>query len=103
MKEYTELDLNSQCNIDASGVYRWKKSNNVVPADILKNAGLSEAICAVNDKARNEQITAHLLAYRDAQLNRSPEEIAEQQAEARAAMGSGVEMVNAITGERFTT
>ncbi len=103
MAEYTELYLNNKCNIDAEGVYRWRRSDNVVPNDILKNVGLSAAILDANDKARNEQITAHLLEYRAAQLNRSPEEIAEQRTEAHAAMGPGVEMVNVITGERYTT
>jgi hypothetical protein len=33
----------------------------------------------------------------------SAEQIAEERFEARAAMGPGVEMVNIITGERYTT
>ena len=41
--------------------------------------------------------------YRVAQQNRTPEQIAEQRAEARAAMGPGVEMVNIFTGEKYTT
>lgn len=103
MSEYNELDLNKQCNIDATGVYRWKRTNNVVPGDILKNVGLSEAVLMVNDEARNEQITKSILEYREAQRNRGPEEITQQRAEACAAMGSGVEMVNVITGKHYTT
>ena len=41
--------------------------------------------------------------YMKNQANRTQEEINEQRFEARAAMGSGVEMINIITGERYTT
>lgn len=41
--------------------------------------------------------------YREAQANRTPEQIAEQQAEALAAHGPGVDLVNVITGETFKT
>jgi len=41
--------------------------------------------------------------YIQAQRNRTQEQIAEERFEARAAMGPGVEMVNIITGERYTT
>ena len=41
--------------------------------------------------------------YMKNQANRTQEEINEQRSEARAAMGSGVEMINIITGERYTT
>ena len=41
--------------------------------------------------------------YKEAQAARTPEQIAEQQAEARAAHGPGVELVNVITGEKYIT
>ena len=41
--------------------------------------------------------------YRQAQATRTPEQIAEERFEARAAMGPGVDMVNMFTGERYTT
>lgn len=103
MSNYTIADLNEKCNVDANGVYRWKSSDNVVPGDILENAGFTTDALAVNKVARDEQITRSLAAYAEAQRNRSPEQIAEEQFEARAAFGSGVELVNAITGEKWTT
>ena len=44
-----------------------------------------------------------LAKYREAQRQRTPEQIAEERAEARAAMGPGVKMVNILTGETYTT
>ncbi len=44
-----------------------------------------------------------LANYREAQRQRTPEQIAEERAEARAAMGPGVKMVNILTGETYTT
>ena len=44
-----------------------------------------------------------LANYREAQRQRTPEQIAEERAEARAAVGPGVKMVNILTGETYTT
>lgn len=41
--------------------------------------------------------------YREYQLNRTPEQIAQQRREASAAFGPGVEVVNVMTGERYVT
>ena len=41
--------------------------------------------------------------YRIAQQNRTPEQIAEERYEARAAHGPGVKLVNILTGETYTT
>jgi hypothetical protein len=41
--------------------------------------------------------------YKQARSNRSPEQIAEERYEMRAAFGKGEEVVNIITGERFRT
>ena len=53
--------------------------------------------------ARERYVQRTLKEYAEAQRNRTAEEIAEQRAEARAAMGPGVEMVNIFTGEKYTT
>ena len=42
-------------------------------------------------------------AYRRAQSLRTPEQLAEQQFEMRAAFGPDVDVVNVITGERTRT
>jgi hypothetical protein len=44
-----------------------------------------------------------LAEYKQAQLRRTPEQIAEERAEARAAHGPGVKLVNVFTGESYTT
>ena len=70
----------------------------------LKDAGLvDETTVTRTAVARDIHTTAFLKEYRVAQLNRSAEQIREERWEARAAMGPGVEMVNVITGEKYTT
>lgn len=103
MSDYTIADLTEKCNVDDNGVYRWKTSNNVVPGDILEKAGFTDEGLAANKVARDIQITESLTAYVESQKNRSPEQIAEAQFGARAAHGPGVEIVNFLTGEKWTT
>ena len=70
----------------------------------LKDAGLvDETTVTRTAVAREIHTKAFLEEYKVAQLNRTAEQIAEERFEARAAMGPGVEMVNIITGERYTT
>lgn len=70
----------------------------------LKDAGLvDETTVTRTAVARDIHTTAFLAEYRIAQLNRTAEQIREERFEARAAMGPGVEMVNIVTGEKYTT
>ena len=70
----------------------------------LKDAGLVDQTTVTRTAvARDVHTKAFLEEYRVAQLNRSAEQIREERFEARAAMGPGVEMVNIITGEKYTT
>ena len=70
----------------------------------LLAAGLVDADCVqATAQARDVYVEQSLKEYFEAQKNRTAEQIAEERFEARAAMGAGVEMVNIITGERFTT
>ena len=70
----------------------------------LKDAGLVDQQTVTRTAvARDKHTTAVLKEYTIAQKNRSAEQIREERFEARAAMGPGVEMVNVITGERYTT
>jgi hypothetical protein len=70
----------------------------------LKDAGLvDETTVTRTAVARDIHTTAFLKEYRVAQLNRTAEQIREERFEARATMGPGVEMVNIITGEKYTT
>jgi hypothetical protein len=70
----------------------------------LKDAGVVDQTTVTRTAvARDIHTKAFLEEYRVAQLNRSAEQIREERFEARAAMGPGVEMVNIITGEKYTT
>ena len=70
----------------------------------LFEAGLiTEVTVEATNKAYKEYLADFFAEYTKNQANRTQEEINEQRFEARAAMGSGVEMINIITGERYTT
>ena len=70
----------------------------------LHDAGYISSITVEATRiARDRYVQRTLAEYAEAQQNRTPEQIAEQRAEARAAMGPGVEMVNIFTGEKYTT
>ncbi len=94
----TDATLNNQ-------VLRWTSNNRVPPEDYVEFAhflGMDVDIDACN-LGRDCDTATFLDGYRNAQGKRGADEIAEQRAEARAAMGPGVAMVNVITGERYTT
>ena len=70
----------------------------------LHDAGYISSITVEATRiARDRYVQRTLAEYAEAQRNRTAEEIAEQRAEARAAMGPGVDMVNIFTGEKYTT
>jgi myo-inositol-1-phosphate synthase len=70
----------------------------------LHEGGYVDDACVLTTAtARDVYVERSLKEYVQAQKNRTPEQIAEERFEARAAMGAGVEMVNIITGEKWTT
>ena len=70
----------------------------------LQQAGLVDQACVdATATAREAHTEWSLNIYKQAQAQRTREQIAEERFEARAAMGPGVDMVNIITGERYTT
>ena len=70
----------------------------------LLEAGLvDQATVEITAEARDVYTEKSIREYIEAQRNRTQEQIQEERFEARAAMGPGVEMVNIITGERYTT
>jgi hypothetical protein len=83
---------------DDDGVLRWNMGN-AVPADIYRTAyGFDMPVAML---AAYERETAKVIGrYKAAQARRSPEQIAEETAEMRAAFGPGEEVVNVITGKR---
>ena len=64
---------------------------------------ITEVTAKATNKAYEEHKANFIAEYIKNQDNRTQEEINEQRFEARAAMGSGVEMINIITGEKYTT
>ncbi len=70
----------------------------------LSDAGhIGQGTVAKTNEARAVYTERTLREYAVAQAQRTPEQVAEERAEARAAMGPGVDMVNMFTGERYTT
>ena len=70
----------------------------------LETAGhINSDTVAKTNSARAVYTERTLAEYRTAMANRTAEQVAEERAEARAAMGPGVDMVNMFTGERYTT
>jgi hypothetical protein len=70
----------------------------------LQEAGLVDtATVEITAQARDVYTERSIAEYIQAQRNRTAEDIAEERAEARAAHGPGVELVNILTGERYTT
>jgi hypothetical protein len=88
------------------GVLLWN-SNDRSPMDDLTSLWLELdlidiAVFRATAKAREAQNNAFFAEYRKAQTNRTPEQIAEERFEMRAAFGPGETVVNVITGERTT-
>jgi hypothetical protein len=70
----------------------------------LQEAGLvDQATVDITASARDVYTERSIAEYIEAQRNRTPEQIAEERFEARAAHGEGVRLVNIITGETYTT
>ena len=96
--------LSDRLAVDATyvdGVMRWNSNNRVPPADVVAFAAfrgmpVDVAKCTVE---RDADTTKFLTAYRKNYTGPSEEE----RAEARAAHGPGVELVNVATGHRWTT
>ena len=95
-------------------VVRWKKSNNVVPEDILydfRDLGyITDADIATSLAQKDIDTTIFIKEYIETAekfKREEPEAYAEQQRElrfeARAALGPGEEVVNIFTGTSFTT
>ena len=89
------------------GAVRWSSNGRCLPADCVRDlvdANLITVETAERTTDMREIETLEFIQeYRAAQANRTPEQIAEERMMARGAMGGGVDMVNIITGERYTT
>ena len=87
--------------------YRWDTSNNVVPDDIVSSWAyeglIGLAVLAKHKKAAEADLAKFLAGYRKAQAARTPEQLAEEAAEMRAAFGPGQKIVNIVTGQMTQT
>lgn len=88
-------------------ILRWKSNDNVVPSDIMEQArGLFEEpwpFLKEMNAARDEETVQAIKAYKEARARMTPEQLAEEAFERRAAFGPGEEVVDILTGERFKT
>ena len=98
---------NAHSYIEWNGVLRWKSNDQVPPADVVElaayvlNSDVAKPVNVANcTKARDKDTQKVLAEYR---RNRPNGPSAEERAEARAAMGPGVEMVDVITGYKWRT
>jgi hypothetical protein len=110
MKGYTMRDryensawLKRQIRVDGHGIHRWKDSQQVPSREILNRIGLTPEGMNRHAVARDADLDALAAKYVRQRGLRTPEEIAEELAEAHAAHGPGVELVNIFTGERYRT
>jgi hypothetical protein len=89
------------------GAVRWSSNGRCLPADCVRDLVdanlITEATAERTTDARERELVEFFAEYRAAQANRSQEQIQEERAMARGAMGGGVKMVDIITGETYTT
>jgi hypothetical protein len=89
--------------VDEHGITRWTRNGQIPSDGILERLSLTKEEMKAHDAARDIDLDAYAADYELRQSQRTPEEIAEQRAEARAAHGPGVELVNIFTGEHYIT
>ena len=99
--EQMAASLETEATLGADGGYRWKSSGNVVPKDYVEIAGVEGEALARHIAAYDADTDRVLAAYRQARKGRRRS--AEEMYEMRAAFGPGATVVDAITGETFTT
>jgi hypothetical protein len=94
-------DRAEKVQTDHGLVFKWKESGNVVPPDCLERALVAQP--PGQEAARTEEREEAFKRYRQQQADRSQAEKEAQRQDARAAHGEGTDMVNVVTGERWTT
>lgn len=82
-------------------ILRWVSNDAVVPKDIMEKITWPHK--GAMDYARAKQTQAAINCYIESQSNRTPDQLAEEAYEMRAAFGTGVKVVNVFTGKRTTT
>ena len=100
-KDRKELMDFEPVGFDLKSEFRPLNKENV--KELLEKGYINEITAEATNKAYKEYLADFFADYTKNQANRTQEEINEQRSEARAAMGSGVKMMNIITGETYTT
>ena len=89
------------------GAIRWSSNGRCLPADCVRDLVaanlITEATAERTTDMREIETLEFIQEYRAAQANRTPQQVAEERAMARGAMGAGVELINVFTGEKFAT
>ena len=94
--------FHSDIDVDENGIATWKKSGNVVPSDFLEKldwagvATINYEATRAEEKRRNAEF---FKAYREQRKNHKYSE--EELFEMRAAFGTGVTIVDAISGQEI--
>lgn len=105
-QEFTKTDrltghvFTSEAYTDDGKVWRWTSNDHVVPPDAAVAYGIP-IDPEVHNAARDAETAEFAAQYRAMRNKHGFSD--EERAEARAAHGAGVELVDVISGHRFTT
>lgn len=97
-----QMTFMGEAYTDDGKVWRWTSNDAACPLDSAESYGIPVNVEAQR-AARDAELSAFAERYRKAQAKRTPEQVAEERAMARAAHGRGVKLVNVFTGETYTT
>ena len=85
----------------------WKSNKRAVPNDLmlkwLELGFVSKEQVLATEKKATKQFQEFMVEYHKARAERTPEQIAEEEFEMRAAFGPGETVVNVLTGEKSYT
>lgn len=96
----TGMEFTSEAYTEDGKVWRWTSNGNPVPVDAAEEYGIP--IDPVEHaKAREAHLSEFAASYRE--FRETHGYSGEELFEARAAHGPGVELVDVISGHRFTT
>ena len=105
-KHWEEKDHYEGWNADDNVVF-WSSNKRAVPNDLMVKwlalGFVSEQQVTDTRHKEQKQVSEFLAKYVKQRAERTPEQIAEEEYEMRAAFGPGETVVNVITGEKSYT